>query len=209
MTSMGLTARQEEILGFVKEYIAESGYPPSLREICAEFGIKGPGNAAKHLSALERKGFIRRVAGASRAIGLVEHGTGGPASVPIAGRVRAGEPHLAVEDVVGHVVMDSDFFKCDDAFLLKVVGESMIGAGIDDGDYVLVRSQRDANNAEIVVAMLGGEATVKRFFREDGVVILRPENPWMEQIVVKPDEEDEVEFCIVGKVISIIKRLEK
>jgi repressor LexA len=200
-----LTRRQEEVLGFLKEYMTEAGFPPSLREICARFGIKGPQNAAKHLDALERKGFIRRKASASRAVELLGGPwTGGGVSVPIAGRVRAGEPTLAVEDIVGRMVLDERFFRCKDAFVLKVEGESMIGAGIADGDFVVVRPQPDASAGDIVVALIDGEATVKTFLRDGFDVVLRPENPSMEPIRVSGTKD----FAIVGKVISVIRRID-
>jgi repressor LexA len=201
-----LTRRQEEVLGFLKEYLREAGFPPSLREICARFGIKGPQNAAKHLDALERKGFIKRKAASSRAIELLGGPwTGGGVSVPIAGRVRAGAPTLAVEDIVGRMVLDERFFRCSGAFVLKVEGESMIGAGIADGDFVVVRPQPDASNGDIVVALIDGEATVKTFLREGIDVVLRPENPSMEPIRVSGTRD----FAIAGKVISVVRRLEK
>lgn len=199
-----LTERQREILDFIKEFIGRRGYPPALRDICARFGIKGPQNARKHLDALERKGFIRRSSNTSRSIVL------GPLprltlSVPIAGRVRAGGPELAVEDITGHVELDSRFFKCAGSFLLRVEGDSMTGAGIDEGDLVLVRQQKDASDNDIVVAMLGDEATVKRFFRKGRSVVLRPENPRLKPIEVG---EEGPGFSIIGKVISVIKRME-
>lgn len=203
---MALTNRQKDILDFLREFIRESGYPPSLREICARFGIKGPQNAAKHLDALEKKGFIRRAAGSSRAIELLDgrQATGG-VSLPIAGRVRAGAPGLAIEDIVGHVMLDENFFRCSDALLLKVEGESMIEAGINDGDYVVVRPQKDATVGDVVVAMIDGEATVKTFLREGNEIILKPENSSMRPIRVTSDRE----FFVIGKVISVIRRLEK
>lgn len=201
-----LTIRQKNILAFLKDFIGGSGYPPSLRDICAHFGIKAPKNARKHLDALEKKGFIRRNANISRAIELLDSSVKNAISLPIAGSVRAGSPNLAVEDIVGHVVLDGAFFKCRDAFILKVEGYSMAGAGIEDGDYLVVRPQNDALNGEIVVAILDGEATVKRFFREEGFVVLQPENPSMEPIRVS---EGGKALSIIGKVISVIKHIEK
>lgn len=201
-----LTNRQKEILAYIRGFIRESGYPPSLREISARFGIKGPQNAAKHLDALEKKGFIRRAAGSSRAIELLhESSTRDGISIPIAGRVRAGAPELAVEDVIGHVVLDERFFRCMDAFLLRVEGESMIEAGINDGDFVVVRPQKDASAGDIIVALIDNEATVKTFLREGEEIVLRPENSTMHPIKVSGDRE----FSIIGKVISVIRRLER
>lgn len=204
MGKRALTERQRDVLGFIKDYIAASGYPPSLRDICARFGIKGPKNAGKHLEALEKKGFIRRSSSVSRGIEVVDSALKNAVSVPIAGRVHAGSPHLAVEDIVGHMALDARFFKCDGAFVLKVEGESMTGAGIDDGDYLIVRPQDTASNGEIVVALIDNEATVKRFFREAGVVTLKPENPSMEPIRVSGGRE----VSVVGKVVSVIKKIE-
>ncbi|HBG47570.1 MAG TPA: LexA family transcriptional regulator [Deltaproteobacteria bacterium] len=200
-----LTSRQKEILDFLRGFIREAGYPPSLRDICARFGISGPKNAAKHLDALVKKGFIKRAAGASRAIELLDPWIRDGVSIPIAGRVRAGAPQQAVEDIMGHVVLDERFFKCREAFLLKVEGESMVGAGISDGDFVVVRPQPDALDGEIVVALVNNEATVKRFSRSGKKMILKPENPTMAPIEVCEGNE----FSIVGKVISVIRRLER
>lgn len=201
-----LTTRQKEILVFLREFISESGYPPSLRDICVRFGISGPKNAAKHLDALEKKGFIRRRAASSRAIELLGPSLlGSGVSVPIAGRVRAGAPEPAVEDVTGHVVLDESFFRCSGAFALKVVGESMTGAGINDGDFVVVKPQPEAAPGDMVVALLDGEATVKTFLRDGDEVVLKPENPAMKPIRVTGTED----FAIVGKVVSVIRRIEK
>ncbi|MBW7957012.1 MAG: repressor LexA [Deltaproteobacteria bacterium] len=202
-----LTSRQKEILDFLSEFIGEAGYPPSLRDICARFGIRGPKNAAKHLAALERKGFLKREASASRAISLLgpDRTRRGGISLPIAGRVRAGAPEEAVEDILGHVVHDEHFFKCRDAFLLRVEGESMIEAGISEGDLVVVRPQPDASDGDIIVALVDGEATVKRLVKTGGTVVLKPENPAMEPIVVKEGSD----FAVIGKVISVIRLLEK
>jgi len=198
-----MTARQREVLEFIKEFIGQSGYPPSLREICARLGIKGAKNAAKHLDALERKGFIRRGALISRGIEVVGGAAGGGISVPIAGRVRAGAPHMAIEDVVGHVVLDERFFKCRGAFVLRVEGESMVGAGMDHGDFIVVSPQKDASDGEVVVAMLDEEATVKRFYRSRDGVVLKAENPAMASIRVG----EGTEFEIIGKVVSVIKQV--
>lgn len=207
MVETALTDRQMEVLGFIRESIKTRGYPPTLRDICAHLQINGPANARKHLDALERKGFIKRSSNRSRAIEVIGHGErAGLTMVPIAGRVRAGGVHLAIEEVSGHVGLDAGFFKCKGAFLLRVEGESMTGAGIDEGDLVLVRPQKEAADNEIVVAMIDGEATVKRFARSDGAVILKAENPAFAPIVVSSDAHD---FMIIGKVISVIKRLEK
>lgn len=207
MAYAGLTERQKSVLEFLKDFTAANGYAPSLRDICSHFNISGPKNAAKHLESLEKKGFIKRSSKISRAIEVLgASGAPGAFSLPIAGRVRAGSPHLAVEDIVGRVLLDERFFKCPDAFLLEVEGESMTGAGIDDGDFVVVRPQQVASNGEIVVALIGEEATVKRFFRTGDTITLKPENPEMDPLVIGPSDG---EFAVIGKVISVIKRLER
>lgn len=218
-----LTKRQTSILEFLEAYLSERGYPPSLREIAKRFSIKSPKNARKHLEALEKKGFIRRSPNISRAIELFTSAPSAPAApvpnnaltIPIAGRVKAGPPHLAVEDIAGHATLDRDLFRlprgAGGAFLLKIEGESMTGAGIENGDYVLVRPQKEASTGDIVVAMLDNEATVKRFIKKGRTVVLKPENPGMEPITISgPEREggEGGEFTIVGKVISVIKRLE-
>jgi len=203
-----LTPRQKEILGFIKGVIRSEGYPPSLREICARFGINGPNNAGKHLDALEKKGFIRRRRGRARGIevmGANKTAGGGGISIPIAGAVRAGPPSLAVEDIVGHITLDEGFFNCADTFILRVEGTSMIEAGIDEGDHLIVKPGPGADSGDIVVAMLDGEATVKRFFTDGDSVTLKPENPSMKPIIIKPGEAED--FSIIGKVIFIIKKV--
>lgn len=204
-----LTDRQKEILGFLKDFIADFGYPPTLREICRSFGINGPKNARKHLDALEKKGFIKRRANISRAIEVEGCPAKNAVSIPVVGRVRAGVPNLAVEDVLGHVTLDSRFFKCKDAFLLKVEGDSMRGAGIEEGDYVIVRPQKEALNNDIVVASIGDKTTVKRFFRKGQTIILKPENPGYPPIEIKNPGDAGREVTIIGKVISIIKPVER
>lgn len=198
------TARQRSILDYISGFIRENGYPPSLREICARFGIRSPKNARKHLEALEKKGFLKRAANASRAIGIPGLAVMDAVAVPIAGSVKAGAPSLAVEDIVGYVTLDSRFFKCAGAFLLKADGESMSGAGISNGDYLVVSPAAHAADNDIVVALIDDEATVKRFTREGDVIILKPENPAFEPIRVR---EGERELRIIGKVASIIKHV--
>ena len=208
----GLTKRQLEVLRFIKGHIKEHGYGPSLRDICMFLNIKGPNNARKHLDSLEKKGFIKREPRKSRAIEVIDIKADSPVpslppnalQIPIAGRVRAGAPELAIEDIEGYVTLDSSFFKCRGAFLLRAVGDSMIEAGIENDDFLLIRPQKDAANNEIVVAMIEDEATVKRFIKKDGQIILKPENPTMQPIPINSEKK----FEIIGKVVDVIKRLE-
>ncbi len=195
-----LTPRQLSILEFLNDFIKARGYPPSLREICGRFNIKGPKNAMKHLAALQKKGFIKREPRASRALNIVGR-AGHAQTMPILGRVTAGSPNLAIEDKFGSVSLDGRFFKCADAFMLKVEGDSMIDAGIGHGDLVIVRPQNHALDKDIVVAMIDGEATVKRFIKKKDAIVLKPENPELKPISI-PDGSD---FSVIGKVMFVIK----
>jgi repressor LexA len=201
----GLTPRQQDILDYLVAHARETGYPPTIREIGFRFGIRSTKGVVDHLTALERKGHIRRVLGKSRALELLLPETPlGPAGVPLVGRIAAGAPLLAEENVEERLLIDPSFLKGKDEFLLRVRGESMIEAHIADGDLVLVRPAAEARNGEIVVALIGEEATVKRFFREGDRVELRPENRSMEPIVVHPAAG---EFRILGIVVGLFRKL--
>lgn len=199
-----LTARQQEILDYLVEHARETGYPPTIREIGFRFGIRSTKGVVDHLTALERKGHIRRVLGKSRALELIAPPADDRTSgVPILGRIAAGLPLLAEENVEDRLLIDPSFLKGKGEFLLRVRGESMIEAHIADGDLVLVRPAAEAKNGEIVVAMIGEEATVKRFFREEGRVVLRPENRAMEPIVIGPGDG---ELRILGVVVGLFRK---
>ena len=201
-----LTLRQKKVLNFLKSYTLKKGFPPTLREIAFNFGLKGPRAPQKTLVILERKGFIRRVPGGSRAIEVrdILPTLGRTVSVPILGRVRAGEPILAVENIEGFLNLDRNLASSEDVFLLRVQGDSMIEAHIEDGDFALVKSQSDAENGEIVVALIEDEATIKRIFKKRDLIRLEPANPTMEPIVVKKGDK---KVAIVGKVIGIFRKL--
>jgi repressor LexA len=201
-----LTLRQKKVLNFLKSYMQQKGFPPTLREIASNFGLKGPRAPQKTLAILERKGFIRKVPGGSRAIEVrdIMPTLGKTLSVPIVGRVRAGEPILAVENIEGFLNLDRNLVSSGDVFLLRVQGDSMIEAHIEDGDFALVKSQSDAENGEIVVALIEDEATIKRIFKKRDLVRLEPANPTMEPIVVKKGDK---RIAIVGKVIGIFRKL--
>jgi repressor LexA len=178
--------------------------PPTLREIATHLGISGTLGAQKHLTALERKGYIRKEPGSSRGI---MPAVPAPSSipVPIVGTVRAGSLQLALEEIEGYVALDRSTVRGDDCFLLRVKGDSMVNAAILNGDLALVRPQSFAENRDIVVAMVDGEATLKRFFREEDAIRLQPENPAMEPIVVRAEEG---EVVVIGRVIGIHRSLE-
>jgi repressor LexA len=203
----GLTPTQEKILSFLKGYVEKEGFPPTLREIASHFGLKGPRGPQKTLQLLEKKGYLRRVPGNSRAIeivGRLSFSKGRVLAVPIAGTVRAGEPILAIENIEGHIHLDRSLVSSEDVFLLRVQGDSMIEAHIQDGDFALVKPQANAENGEIVVALVEDEATIKRIFKKRDLIRLEPANPRMEPIVVKKGEKL---VSIVGKVVGIFRKL--
>jgi repressor LexA len=185
------------------------GYPPTVREIGSHFGFV-PRSVFDHLKALERKGYLRRDPAKSRSLQLLDASlspsarTSSYRELPILGRVAAGQPLLSDQNLEGTSVVPQDWVNDDEAFLLKVQGESMIGAHICPGDQALVRRQSTAENGDIVVALLNDEATIKRIlFRPDGIV-LQPENPTMPPIEVRKGEKS---FQILGKVVGILRKL--
>lgn len=202
-----LTKRQKEILDFLKNFFTLKGYPPTLREIAYHFGLKGPMGPQKVLKTLERKGYIRKVRGSSRAIEIIKN----PGDrvdkifpIPLLGSVKAGEPITAIENIEGYINVDQMFAFSDNLFLLRVKGDSMIDAQIKDGDFALVKPQSYAKDGEIVVALIEDEATIKRIFKKRDSVILKPENPFMKPIVVRKEEK---KFTILGKVVGIFRKL--
>jgi repressor LexA len=188
--------------------MTQEGYPPTVREIGAHFGFV-PRSVFDHLKALERKGYLRRVASKSRSLQILDApGTSHPApaalrELPILGRVAAGEPLLSEQNVEGTFTISRDWVNGDEAFLLKVEGESMIGAHILPGDYAVVRRQATAEHGDIVVALVDGEATIKRVLLKKDAIVLQPENPAMPPIQVRRGEKT---FQIVGKVIGILRK---
>ena len=197
-----LTSRQQQTLDIISSFIATYGYPPSLRQIGEQLGVSGTLGVMKHLEALERKGHIRRHSGSSRGISLVAPSTASAATLPVVGCVRAGQPQPALEDIEDYFAIDSAHqLRSGGTFFLRVKGDSMINACIKDGDLALVRTQPTADNRDIVVAMINGEATLKRFYREWGGVRLQPENPNYDPILVRDGEE----LCLVGKVVGIFR----
>ena len=202
-----LTRRQEEVLAFIREFSRQHGVPPTVREIGQRFRVT-PRAAFDHLRALERKGHLRRrtTAGrSSRVLTLAESGSSGR-EVPILGRIAAGGPLLAEENREGTLPVAAQWLarSGEELFGLRVHGESMIGAHIVEGDLVLVRRQDHAQPGDIVVALVDGEATVKRFARDADTVLLKPEHPTLAPIVVRPGEKD---VRILGKVIGVVREL--
>ncbi len=198
-----LTQRQRQVLQYISSFSDDNGYPPSQREIAGHLKVSGTLPVMKHLDALERKGYLKR-GNANRGITLrTPHSR--PVSLPIVGTVRAGQLSTAIEDIQGYFSVDQMAVKGSDCFFLRVSGDSMITAGILDGDLAMVRPQPVAENKDIVVAMLEGEATVKRFYKEQDHIRLQPENPTMAPIRIYPEDGD---FVIVGKVIGIYRSIQ-
>ena len=201
-----LTSTQKKVLIFLKDFLREKGFPPTLREIASHFGLTGPKAPQKTLNILERKGYIRRVPGLSRGTEILGFPTPRTQtlSIPIVGRVTAGELILAIENIEGYINLDRSLVSSENVFLLRVHGDSMIEAHIQDGDFALVKPQPNAENGEIVVALIDDEATIKRIFKKRNLIRLEPANPNMEPIVVKKGEK---RVAIVGKVVGIFRKL--
>jgi repressor LexA len=197
-----LTARQQQVLELISRHIEHHGFPPSHRELMTGLGVRSPLGVLKHLRALEKKGHIICHQGSSRGITLAARPTR-PAMLPIMGRVRAGQPEEAVEDILGHCATDPAWTGGADCFYLRVTGDSMVDDGIRDGDLALVRSQSAVENGEIAVALVDGEATLKRFYREDGHIRLQPANAALQPIIV--EGERMAGISVIGKLLKIIR----
>lgn len=192
---------QARILAYIEKATLQKGYPPSVREICDATGLKSTSTVHGHLIRLEKKGLLYRDSMKPRAISVpVDHQMyrTDMVNVPIVGRVTAGTPILATENIEDYISLPQTMLGEGEHYVLSVRGESMIGAGIMDGDYVVVRKQPTAYNGDIIVAMIEDEATIKRFYRENGGFRLQPENPTMEPIIVR-------ELTVLGKVISLYR----
>lgn len=198
-----LTARQQQILNYIEHEANTTGVPPSIRQIGAALGISSTNGVRMHLQALEKKGYIQRNLRTSRGIVSLDR-LQKPSSaystvpIPILGRVAAGMPILAIENREGTLHVDANLVKHPEAFALRTEGDSMIGAGILHGDYVIVRPQHSAENGDIVVALLDDEVTVKRFYRDQEGIRLQPENPQMPPIYVS-------DVYICGKVVALVR----
>ncbi len=199
-----LTPKQMEVFDFLKNFVRKKGFPPTLREIASHFGLKGPRGPQKVLNILERKGYIRKIRGESRAIEILRFSSSHTVAVPILGRVAAGQPILPIENIEGYINLDQTLVSSEDAFLLRVRGDSMIDAHIQDGDFALVKPQSKAENGEIVVALVEDEATIKRIFFDRDLIRLEPANPNMEPIVVRKGEK---RVSLVGKVVGIFRKI--
>ncbi|MBE0446712.1 MAG: transcriptional repressor LexA [Actinobacteria bacterium] len=205
MSRSGLTKRQQQILDFILAEISRRGYPPSVREIGYAVGLTSSSTVHSHLAALEKKRYIRRDPTKPRAIEILDFRLNNKGinpdkvrNVPLVGRVAAGTPLLAQENIEDSFALPAEIAG-EKAFMLRVKGESMVDAGILDGDYLIVRQQPVANNGDIVVALVGDEATVKKFYKKDDRIILKPENKSMEPIIIP-------NVTILGKVIGLMRK---
>lgn len=202
-----LTRRQQEILDYIRSELHRCGYPPSVREIGEAIGLSSSSTVHSHLAALEAKGFLRRDPSKPRALEVLDYREtergvdyGQVRAVPLVGHVAAGEPILAAENIEQTIPLPQEMTAEGPTFILRVRGESMIEAGILDGDFVVVRQQQTADNGDIVVAMIDEEATVKTFYREADRIRLQPENETMEPIYSR-------DVTILGKVVALFRRL--
>ncbi len=197
-----ISDKQREILEYIKAEILNKGYPPAVREICEAVKLKSTSSVHAHLETLEKNGYIRRDPTKPRAIEIVDENFNltrrEMVNVPIVGRVAAGEPILAVENIENYFPIPAEFMPNEQTFILQVQGESMINAGILDGDYILVEQQTTANDGDMVVALVDDSATVKTFYKENGYYRLQPENDFMDPIIVS-------EVMIMGKVIGTFR----
>jgi repressor LexA len=202
-----ITKRQQAVLDNIEKHIRERGFGPTVREVCQDLGLSSPSTVHVHLKALEEKGYIKRDKLKSRSISLT-YDVGGVTpghvfnviNIPLVGDVAAGQPILAEENITEHIALPVEIVGDSASFVLNVRGDSMIEAGINDGDYVVVKEQSEATNGEIIVAITDEGATVKRFFQEDGHIRLQPENSSMEPIIVD-------NCSVAGKVVAVFRRL--
>ncbi|HJB34523.1 MAG TPA: transcriptional repressor LexA [Candidatus Blautia merdipullorum] len=200
-----ISKKQSEILEYIKNEILNRGFPPSVREICEAVNLKSTSSVHSHLETLEKNGYIRRDPTKPRAIEIVDDNFNlvrrETVNVPIIGKVAAGQPLLAVENVEGYFPIPAEYMPNSKTFMLVVQGDSMINAGIFNGDYVIVEQQTTAENGQKVVALIDDSATVKTFYKENGFIRLQPENDSMDPILVSPDQS----FQILGRVIGVFR----
>ena len=197
-----LNYREKEVLEYIKSYLKDTGYPPSIREMCKGLNFKSTCSAFQYVKKLKDKGYLEKTDLKTRALKLVDNKEE-TLELPVVGKVAAGEPILAEQNIENYISIGQSFFSKDalanDNFILKVQGESMINIGINDGDYIIVSKRSTARNGEVVVAMIEGDATVKTFYKEKDHIRLQPENDTLDPIIVKNVD-------IVGKVIGLFRR---
>ena len=214
MKDQQLTSRQKQVLHLIRRHLVSSGAPPTIRELREGLSLKSLRGVTVHLDALVRKGYIQRSRNARGIRLLRESGSGPrelaavtpvPTLIPVVGRIAAGAPLLAEQHIEERLAVDPRFVPGPGCFAVRVHGDSMINAGISDGDYVMIRPQQEADNGQIVAVLIEGEATVKRFYRERGGKIrLQPENPALEPIFLNPRDQS---VRILGKVVGLFRKM--
>lgn len=199
MDNISMDEKLNKVLSYINSYIADNGFPPSVREIGRGLSIKSTATTYCYLEKLKQKGYLKKTKSKNRALEIIDAKKVNYKAIPLIGKVTAGEPILAIENVEEYIPMPSNMFKSNDLFMLSVSGNSMVDVGIYDGDVIIVNKQSYANNGDIVVALIDNEATVKRFYKEKDFYILHPENSTMSDIIVK-----EVE--IMGVVDGLLRK---
>lgn len=197
-----ISAKQQQILDYIKEEILEKGYPPTVREICEKVGLRSTSSVHSHLNTLEENGYIRRDPTKPRAIEIMDDEFGltrrEMTNIPVIGRVAAGEPLLAVENIKNYFSLPTEFLPNCETYILEVKGESMINVGFFEGDYLIIEKTNVAKNGDIVVALIDDSVTVKRFYKENDYIRLQPENDTMDPIIVD-------DCTIVGKAFALYR----
>ena len=210
MTTPRLTSEQLRVYSFIVTYQQEAGFPPTVREIAEVLGYKSPNNVRQHLRLIEQKGFVRLLAGKARGIEITTFPDGSPVDetsdeengVPILGNIAAGKPITAIENIEGYLTLDRSIFRGEGLFALRVRGDSMIGMGILNGDIAVLRRKLNAEHGEVVAVVIDEDATLKRFIKENGNMLLRAENPVYSDIILSPNNTIQV----VGKLIGVIRK---
>jgi repressor LexA len=201
-----LSSIEENVYHYLLDYLDENSFQPSVREIGKKFQIKSTKTVSEILHALEKKGYVERHPSRSRALKLIGHtAVRETVPVPYYGKIAAGPPELLPEHRKGAITMDRRFVPRDDSYFLKVDGDSMIGCGINDGDFVLIAPEKDISEGTIVAARIGDSATVKTFTRRDSMIVLVPANPAEKEIVIRHDDD----FSLLGRVCAVVRAIEK
>ena len=202
-----LTARQQLVYDYISEYLQDNGMPPTVREIAEGLGFKSPNSVQEHLKLIEKKGFIELRRGIARGIFPIKDKATPKRDdnvnyLPLIGSVAAGIPITAQENITSSIAIDADLFGGDNLFTFQVDGDSMIEAGIHNGDFVIVNKQQDARDNDIVIALIDGDTTLKRYFKKSDHIVLQPENKYYKDIYVSPEQS----FSIAGKMVGLIRK---
>jgi repressor LexA len=202
-----LTIEQERVLSFIQKFRQKTGFPPTVREIADALGYRSPNNVRQHLRLIEQKGYIRVLSGKARGIEVTESVPDQTADldavgVPLIGSVAAGAPITATENIEGYITLDKSIFRGDDLFALRIRGDSMCGIGILNGDIVVVKKKNSAEHGEVVVVIIDGDATIKRFMKQDGKILLHAENTAYKDIELLSVNS----IQIAGKLVGVIRK---